>query len=192
MRRPVRSCCSPAPTARARPRCSDSSPASCPSTPVKRPCWVTTWRTTARGPVASSRSSGTRPSVTTTSPCARTCISRRARPGGAPRKRTFRSSGSGSRARPTSCTGACRWVSNDAWRSRSRCRATRSCCCSTNPTQGSTSKGVRFSTRSCRRHPPKGAPCCSRRTSSTTPVRWRPVRSCSPSGQAKIGTVDAP
>ncbi len=61
-----RSCCSPGPTAPARPRCCGSSPASSRSTRARPRCSASTSPGTAARPVGSSRSSATRPSATTT------------------------------------------------------------------------------------------------------------------------------
>ena len=119
--RPVRSCCSRAPTARARPRCCGCSPGCAAVLGRGGRARPRPRRRSARALGATSRSSATRPSATTTSPCGRTCGSRRGpraatrrRADAALERRRARSAGA------TSCTGACRRGSGAASRWRWR------------------------------------------------------------------------
>ena len=88
------------------------------------------------------RSSATRPSATTISPCARTSVSRRGPPAATSRRQTPRSSDWVSGARPTSRTAGSPRGSDGGSRSQLRWRANQRCCCSTSPTPGSTVKVV--------------------------------------------------
>ena len=108
----------------------------------------------------------------------RTCASRRARPATPRADADAALERVGLDESPASRTAASRRVNAGASRSRSRSPATRSCCCSTNRTPASTREG-RARRRRGRRAPrrPKGARCCSRRTSSSSPGATRRARS---------------
>ena len=118
---------------------------------------------------ATSRSSATRRSVTTTSPCGRTCASRRAPPGqvdddaDAALERLGLTRQADVVHRRLSAGQRRRLALAVAW------SAIRGCCCSTSPTPGSTPTAGPSSTRSCAPRRRRRAPCSSHRTSSTTP-----------------------
>ena len=129
----------------------------------------------------------TRPSATTTSPCARTCGSRPGPSGRdtAERRRRARAARARAAGRRRAPPPLGRAAPTPRGRGRAA-RVTRACCCSTSPTPGSTPRAARCSTPSCARRRASAAPC-----SRVARARPRP-RARRPRGRVDSGRAAAP